>query len=548
MPFYGGSAGAGIFQGQQNQATLEQTRAQTQHALQQMAIQAQNQQAEQQARQRALDVQRNQGAVFGAMYPQQPPGMPPPPAGTPAGGPMPPGPGVSSQPSAPPMQPPAGPPGAIPPAPMSGGAPMRGPAIPPPPAPYRPIPSAPPAMGAAGMEPPNAGEAEARANMVGPGGGLPPPPVAQAQTNTVTAGPQQGSVFMERFVQAMRKAGIPSEQWGAQLASLPPIVAQSIAEEIKARHDGQQALIKQAELILKTQELERKKEADTKKDERGNRALDVREDQGNRRLDIAEDANKIKRDNINRRIQASAGDPRKLLTDEDARFLAEQALAGDRTVMQNLGRGAQGAENVIKIRRFIRTLGQERGLTGADMAANTAEFEGLKAGERALGTRTANFGMAKSEAYEMADLVTQTSDAVSRTQFMPVNQALIAFEKNTGDVKVREFGAAINSFINAYARAISPTGTPTVSDKEHAREMLSPADSKEQVKGIIGQLKKEMEAAGRAPGTVKKELRAGGTAGGRQTAPKVALDYLKAHPETKAQFSAKYGYLPADAR
>ncbi len=145
--------------------------------------------------------------------------------------------------------------------------------------------------------------------------------------------------------------------------------------------------------------------------------------------------------------------------------------------------------------------------TPTEQIANKAEVGGLNAGARAVGTRAANFGLAKSEAYEMADLVTEASSKVSRTSFMPINKALIALKENTGDVEVRQYGAAINSFINAYARAVSPIGTPTVSDKDHARDMLSKADSHSQVVGIIDQLKKEMVAAGNAPKVVRAEQR-----------------------------------------
>lgn len=199
------------------------------------------------------------------------------------------------------------------------------------------------------------------------------------------------------------------------------------------------------------------------------------------------------------------------LSPETQRKMAEQYLSGDKSVMQNLGRGAQGAANVVALRETIAQVAEGRGLSGADIAAKQSEFMGMNAAQRALGTRQANFGLAKSEAYEMADLVTETSEAVSRTQFMPINKALNAYNTNTGGTEIREFGAALNSFINAYARAISPVGTPTVSDKDHARAMLSTADSHEQVLAIMGQLKKEMEAAGRAPGIVKKEIREGFT-------------------------------------
>ena len=206
-----------------------------------------------------------------------------------------------------------------------------------------------------------------------------------------------------------------------------------------------------------------------------------------------------------------AGGAEPTLSPETQRKMAEQYLSGDKGVMQNLGRGAQGAANVVALRETIAQVAEGRGLSGADIAAKQSEFMGMNAAQRALGTRQANFGLAKSEAYEMADLVTETSEAVSRTQFMPINKALNAYNTNTGSTEIREFGAALNSFINAYARAISPVGTPTVSDKDHARAMLSTADSHEQVVAIMGQLKKEMEAAGRAPGVVKKEIREGFT-------------------------------------
>lgn len=139
--------------------------------------------------------------------------------------------------------------------------------------------------------------------------------------------------------------------------------------------------------------------------------------------------------------------------------------------------------------------------------ANRSEYQGAKAGARAVGQRTANFELAKSEAYTMADLVTESSARFGRTDFPLVNKAIVSWEKNTGDVNVRQFGAAINSFINAYARAVAPIGTPAQKEKEHAREMLNDADSHDQVIGIIAQLKQEMEAAGKAPEIVREKQR-----------------------------------------
>jgi len=83
----------------------------------------------------------------------------------------------------------------------------------------------------------------------------------------------------------------------------------------------------------------------------------------------------------------------------------------------------------------------------------------------------------------------------------------LAVEQGTGDENVVRFGIAVNSLINIYARAINPVGQVTVSDKDHARELLSTAWSKGQFRNGIDQLQLEMNAAYKAPGAVRKELR-----------------------------------------
>ena len=201
----------------------------------------------------------------------------------------------------------------------------------------------------------------------------------------------------------------------------------------------------------------------------------------------------------------AAGEP--TLDDETLTSMAEQYLAGDKSVFQNLGRGAQGAANVVALRQRVTQVAKEAGMSPDQIALVQNEFQGMGAAQRALGTRSANFGLAEKEAYAMADLVTEASSKVPRTQFMPINKAIMAYENNTGDPQARQFGAALNSFINAYARAVSPIGTPTVSDKDHARSMLSTADSHEALTAIMGQLKREMDAAGAAPGAVQKQMR-----------------------------------------
>lgn len=233
-----------------------------------------------------------------------------------------------------------------------------------------------------------------------------------------------------------------------------------------------------------------------------------------------------------------------LLDDDDAKFLAQQAAAGDRSAMQDLGYGKVGAANRAKVVHFKRMLVEGGGGDGNTMAATNAEYQGTKAGERTLGTRTANVGMAVNEADQFADLALKASDAVDRSQFPTLNKIIMAGDKGTGGEAVVRFTAAHNSLVNAYSRAVSPSGTPTVSDKEHAREILETAYSKGQYAAGIDQLRKEMAAAKTSPGAVRKEFKDAVTGGDKPKPTASDIAYAKAHPETKAQFKAHFGIDP----
>jgi len=195
------------------------------------------------------------------------------------------------------------------------------------------------------------------------------------------------------------------------------------------------------------------------------------------------------------------------LSPEDLDFMARQALAGDTSVFAGLGYGTTGAANRVALRSKMTQIAKENGMSGGDIAAVNARYFGTKAGERTLGTRSANIGMAVSEAKQLMPLALEASAKVDRTSFPSLNSILIAAAKGTGDPNVVKLGVATNSLINTYARAINPSGVPTVSDKEHARELLENAWSKGQYAAAVAQLKMEMDAAAKSPDVVREEFR-----------------------------------------
>lgn len=187
--------------------------------------------------------------------------------------------------------------------------------------------------------------------------------------------------------------------------------------------------------------------------------------------------------------------------------MAHQYRAGDTSVLTNLGRGAQGAANVVALRKKIADLNSQGGETGVEQASRNAEFFGNKAGQRTLGTKQANIELASTEFKQVLPVVIAASNAVNRTNYPDLNKIIQAAQEKTGDPNIVKFGGGVNTLINVYARAISPTGVPSVSDKDHAREILQKAWSQGQFNAATDMMTQEIDAALKSPEKVRDDMR-----------------------------------------
>jgi len=224
----------------------------------------------------------------------------------------------------------------------------------------------------------------------------------------------------------------------------------------------------------------------------------------------------LRREEIKRKLDEKEGGK---LDFETVDMISDQALAGDKSALTNLGRGNSGQYNMAAIRKRMNDKMRERGWTGADIAAANAEFMGLMAGERAVGTRGANVELAGSGFLNIVPIARAASDKIERSGFLPFGKVQIMFNEQTNNPDLNAFAAANNGLVNTYSRAISPTGVGTVKDREHARKILSEAKSKEAYNAAVETLRKEIEAETKAPKEVRERLRA--EISGRSGTPRV---------------------------
>lgn len=217
------------------------------------------------------------------------------------------------------------------------------------------------------------------------------------------------------------------------------------------------------------------------------------------------------------------------LDPETADFMADQALAGDKSVFTNLGRGAQGSKNILALRTSIMRKAREQSLSGSDMAQINASFAAATSEARAIGTRSGAANTAAIEVPRMATMSTDAYAALPRGDFVPFNKLRRLVDHNLSSADQSTAYTADVGLITAWARALNPQGTPRLADIERGEKLLNTASSAAAHDAVVKQMVREAEAI--LAGTA--EAKAGLKPGGSTPAPPKTM--------TDAQRLAKYG-------
>jgi hypothetical protein len=178
---------------------------------------------------------------------------------------------------------------------------------------------------------------------------------------------------------------------------------------------------------------------------------------------------------------------------ETGRLAAEALIKGDKSVLMNFGRGAQGAANIAFIRNIWSQLAKERRLTGADIAAADVAFAGAVAGMRTASTAGARIDIGANELQVALPQALALSQQVWRSDFKPLASLQQAARGYSSDPDLLEFAQQNQAVINAYAATMSRGGASTVAAGERAAHILSIATGQEGYARQLDRLNKEVQ-------------------------------------------------------
>jgi hypothetical protein len=179
-------------------------------------------------------------------------------------------------------------------------------------------------------------------------------------------------------------------------------------------------------------------------------------------------------------------------------------------VPPGLSRTKEGAALIRGAVDYSSAVGnQDPVLEAHQRGQNRANWVGENSEQRALGPAVANNALYGNAAASTIDTALRASAEVPRGQWRPWNQVMQMGQTALSDPKLAAFATATNTLINDYAKATTPVGVPTDSQRSHAESMLGTAQSPEVYDAVARMMHKEIANTHRAIQDTKTNLQGG---------------------------------------
>jgi hypothetical protein len=247
---------------------------------------------------------------------------------------------------------------------------------------------------------------------------------------------------------------------------------------------------------------------------------------------LAADALQLKRDQQREKNEQSAAYWLSPEGQERLPTLSPAQQAGVKQLIDIYAQKGTGKSAIAQNRQqYINEYTAEHGIapTSAQITEWEAERAGAKAEATAVGRRAGGLAVAVQEAHDTVPNVLAAAQKSAGRGLATWNAAENRWKVEKGDPDFAYYVQQLNSLINVYGRVISGGGKGTVSDLEHARQMLNPNMPLSAVEGSLRGFSREIDIAEKAPEKVRARMRGG------------AVTPAETPPETKDQADSGWG-------
>lgn len=177
------------------------------------------------------------------------------------------------------------------------------------------------------------------------------------------------------------------------------------------------------------------------------------------------------------------------------RFMQENPNATAQEI-QNFQSGSKPPRSApaMALRKFMD---EHPDATADDIKKFSGEFAGANSYGRTAGSTGARVENATNEVEQLLPQALETSRALPRGKFVPVNTLIQKWQQGTSDPAYNDFALSNFSLVNAYTRAMNPQGVPRIAERleQHAVGILSTATSPEAYEVQARRLWKEVQAS-----------------------------------------------------
>lgn len=204
------------------------------------------------------------------------------------------------------------------------------------------------------------------------------------------------------------------------------------------------------------------------------------------------------------------------INEDDAKSIAEYYVkTGDNSRLNGLGITSSARQAVQK---HIREVMEREKVTPEEMGTRVAEFAGRKAGQRVLATQEAKMGSAAFEAEGAIKQARGVIEKLPRTSFLPFNQLIQGYSKNTLNPDQAELYARAQAIVNTYSAVMARGANVTTdSSRHHAEALLNTAGDPATFNRTLDTMLQEIEMAKHSPAKMREFYR-------QQYGPKAATD------------------------